>query len=134
MAITVGCNAIHATIAIARPRARPAAAPRRLASPTGRRGKPHGIPRQPPRCAPAAIDGSPTVTITVSHGKPRPIAEVYATVIAAVLIFSFGLFGYDSYVSLRAISLIWGTIKLTPWAGVFAGVVTPPCPCPVGYQ
>ena len=46
---------------------------------------------------------------------------------------SFGLFNYDSYVSFRASGVIWGT-----WdgcrAGVFAHLVSLPCPYTVGDQ
>ena len=41
---------------------------------------------------------------------------------------SFGLFNYDSYVSFRAIGLIWGILRVDCRAGVLAHLVTPPCP------
>ena len=45
---------------------------------------------------------------------------------------SFGLFNYDSFVSFRAIGVIWGIRELTAELMCLLFSVTLPCPYPVG--
>ena len=45
---------------------------------------------------------------------------------------SFGLFKYDSFVSFRAIGVIWGIRELTAELMCLLFLVTLPCPFPVG--